>query len=135
MAHLDEAILALLLANSAITDIVGQRIYPIRAPDNPTLPMLTYQRVSNIKEHCVSKEKATFTETLFQIDCWVKQETKISGLRTLATAIRDVLNDYRGVTSGIDIQAILSDNEFDQPWDDALKIFGVTQRYRIFHRE
>lgn len=135
MAHLDEAIKALLSGDSGVTNIVGTRIYPIRAPDNSLLPMITYQRVSNIKEHCVSKEKASFTDTVFQIDCWVKQSDTIGVLRNLASAVRNVLDDYRGVTSGIDIQAILSDNEFDQPWDDELKIFGVTQRYRIFHRE
>lgn len=135
MAHLDQAIHALLVADSAVTAIVGTRIYPIRAPDNAVLPMLTYQRVSNVKEHYVSRETATFTDTIFQIDCWVKQSDTIGVLRNLATAVRTVLDDYRGITSGIDIQGILSDNEFDQPWDDELKIFGVTQRYRIFHRE
>lgn len=135
MAVLDEAIYAMLIAAPAVTNIVGTRIYPIRGPDNPVFPMVTYQRVSNVREHCVSKETATFTDTIFQIDSWVEEATKLSVLRTLAAAIRTVLDDFRGVTSGVDIQGILSDNEFDQPWDDVSKIFGVTQRYRIFHRE
>lgn len=135
MATLDEAIFSMLTGAVAVTNIVGTRIYPIRAPDNPIFPMVTYQRVSNIKEHHLTRETATFTDTIFQIDCWVEERTKLSVLRTLASAIRTVLDDFRGITSGVDIQGILSDNEFDQPWDDVSKIFGVTQRYRIFHRE
>lgn len=132
---LDEAIHALLVASSPVTTIVSTRVYPIRMPDNPTIPCITYQRVSNTREHCISMEKASFTETIFQIDCWVKQSDGMSVLRALATAVRTLLDDFRGITSGVDIQAILSENEFDQPWDDTSKIFGVTQRYRIFHRE
>lgn len=135
MAYLEEAVVALLLADTPVTNIIGGRMYVMRAPDNPTFPMCTYQRISNVREHCVSKEKASFTDTIFQIDCWVREEQTFAVLRSLAAAIRTVLDDFRGITSGVDIQAILSENEFDQPWDDTSKIFGVTQRYRIFHRE
>ena len=135
MAFLDEAVRALLLAQTSITNIIGQRLYPFRAPDNTPLPCVTYQRVSNLRDHVLSGEQAKFCETIFQIDSWVEEATKLSQLRTLAQNIRTTLDDFRGVTSGVDIQAILSENEFDQPFDDVSKIFGVSQRYRIFHRE
>lgn len=135
MPYLDEAIHSMLVGNTPITNIVSTRIWPIKLPDNGILPAVTYQRVSNVRDHCVSKEKAVLTETIFQIDSWVRQENTLAVLRALASAIRTVLDDYRGTTSGVDIQGILSDNEFDQPWDDEVKIFGVTQRFRIFHRE
>ena len=139
MAFLDEAIVALLKANSPINTVVGGRIYPIKAPDNAVMPMITYQRVSNLRESMITGEQPKLTETLFQLDIWVSQYTGqnsgISTLRTISKNVRELLDAYRGTTSGVDIQAIMSENEFDYPWDEVAKIYGVTQRYRIFHRE
>lgn len=134
MADLDTAIRARLVADGAVSALVGTRIYPIRAPDNPTLPMLTYQRISNIREHVMTGEQAKFTTTLFQIDVWAKESGGISQARSIAAAIRSSLDDFRGIITGIDVQGILSDNEWDT-WDEDTETFRITLQFRIMHRE
>lgn len=138
MAFLDEAIFGLITGVSAISTVISNRMYPIKAPDNPTYPLITYQRVSNIREGMLTKEQPKLTETILQIDTWVEQkvgENSLAILRNLSKNIRETLDAYRGIISGVDIQGILSENEFDQPWDEETKVYGVTQRFRIFHRE
>jgi len=138
MSFLDEALVSLILGSNAINNVISGRIYPIKAPDNPVMPMITYQRISNLRESLITREQPKLTETIMQIDVWVQvkaNENSLAILRTLSKNIRELLDSYSGVVLGVDIGAILGENEYDQPWDDESKIYGVTHRFRIFHRE
>jgi hypothetical protein len=44
---IENKIYACLVADTTIARIVNTRIYPLVMPQNPTLPAITYQRISN----------------------------------------------------------------------------------------
>jgi len=134
VAFLDQAIRELLTANSAITAVTSTRIYNMRAPDNPTFPLITFQRISNIREHTMSGEQAKLTDTLVQVDCWARESSGLAVVRQLAINVRLTLDNYRGTASGVDVQGIMSQNESDS-WDETTEVYRVMQQFKVIHRE
>lgn len=71
--------------STAISALVGVRVRPIPLPQEATLPAVTYQRVSTVREHASTTDPG-FAHTRFQVDCWA--ETFAGAL-----ALRDEVND------------------------------------------
>lgn len=82
-----------LIAHADIFPLVGSRVYPMLLPQNPTLPAITYQRVSGPKVQSLKGINA-LSHPRIQFDCWAATYTAVKGL---AEKLISALNDYSGV--------------------------------------
>lgn len=60
---------SLLVTDPAIVAVVGTRVYPIKAPQSPTYPLITYQQISGVRETTLHG-RAGLARPRFQIDAW-----------------------------------------------------------------
>lgn len=78
-----ETIRAKLIANPALSALVGARIYPLKLPQNPTYPAITYQRVAGDYQGDIGVHSPDF-----QFDCWASGYTEAENLtRALINAL------------------------------------------------
>ena len=82
-----------LLASTAITRIVGTRIYALEVPEDTTLPALSYRIVSAVSSPTFAT--SGMTKYRVQIDCWADGKTQgYSQAVALRDAVISSLNGY-----------------------------------------
>jgi hypothetical protein len=127
---IEDALFTKLSGTTAISDIVGTRIHPVKMPDNPTFPSITYQRISSTREQTM-QGRVSYCEAIMQIDIW-SQDYDVT--RDLASKVFSALEGFRGPISSVDIQAILSQNEIDL-FEDDVKVYRRSQTFRVIFIE
>ena len=114
---------------TAISDLVGTRIYPVRLPQKPTLPAIVYTQVAGPQietlEGCVAHNPH------FQIDCYSKNPLEAW---TVADAVEGALNLFSGVMNAEEqVSASIKINRediFEENVDD----YRVALDFSIWHR-
>lgn len=83
---------AYLIAQPAITSLVGTRVYPMTLPQGAVFPAITYQRVGGAPEfsHDGGSDVA---RARMQLDCW---STTYGDAASLGLAVKQALSGYRG---------------------------------------
>lgn len=112
---IEKALYALLVA--ADTD-AGTRVYPLSLPQNPTLPALTYQRVSTPRDLSHDGDQG-YADARVQINCWAHRSPSNLGYdqaKTLADQVRVALNGQFGTFGGVDVGRIQITGDRDE-WD------------------
>ena len=101
--ELEDALRAKLLSNTAITDLIGQRMYVLQAPQAVEVPYVVYLVVAITPEytaHCIQEnvliQYSVFAQTYAQA-------------RTIANLIRTDLEPFYGNLEGLSITAIRFD--------------------------
>jgi len=125
-----------LATDTYLVSILGSRIYPVRTPDNPIYPCVTYQRLSTQREHNL-EGAGNLSFSTFVIDIWTARNEGVGGFEhgtELSLEIRRVLDGFRGYFQGVDIQGILSENE-SQSWESEVEVYRITQNWLVIHRE
>lgn len=88
MAAIEEVIVSKLKAHAGLSALVGTRVYPAPLPQRPTLPAVTYQRISTLPIGSRDAAKANFERPRFQFDGWALD---VAGRAALADALRNAL--------------------------------------------
>lgn len=105
----EEGLVTYLLAQPTITGVIGQRLYPIHIPQNPTLPAIAYQRISTPRTYShqgfSNRARPRIQLTLFALS--------YSACKDLAEKLRAVLAGYRGLWGTVNIFSTFVDNELD----------------------
>jgi len=69
---------------TAVSDLVGAKIYPMKAPQKVALPYVTYQQISRVPaNHAMGTTSTNFQR--IQVDCWA---SSYDGAQALAAAVR-----------------------------------------------
>ena len=76
-----------LSTSATIVGLVGTRIYPLRAPQNPTFPFIVYQRISCVPEYGMDGFHGLSNVTV-QIDAYA---TSHSAVRSISSALHTVM--------------------------------------------
>lgn len=76
-----------LTADSDVSDLVSARVYAVLLPQSPTMPAISYQRISNTEQNGTS----TLRETRYQVDCW---DDGYEGVQALASAVKSALEEW-----------------------------------------
>lgn len=124
-----------LSGKSAISTLVSTRIYPLKLPEKPTLPAITY--------HCYAVESeynlagvAGWATSKWQIDIWASTETNALAI---GEAVRANLQAYSGTIGGCVCHVALLDNQqwlYEAPQSsDDLAIYHIAHQYRIIYPE
>ena len=109
-----KAIYNLLSSASAVTDIVANRIYPLRVPDKTAFPCITYQTISNVPYN--SKSGFTSYQSRVQVNVF---ENDYNNAFILSDAIKTALADKVGTFGGVVVQGTKFLNQIDQEEDFA----------------
>ena len=125
--EIGKAIYGLLSGQSAITNIVGSRIYPVSVPQFADFPFVVYTTTDT--EMTMTKDGSSPLDVItVQIDMYANDfETNT----TLAGAIRSTLDFYTGTINGQAIQRITMTNSSDGDYNAELEVFYSTQDYQI----
>jgi hypothetical protein len=78
------------LTGGAASALVGQRVYPVIAPQNVAYPCITWQRISRTEVFSLEGPSG-YADARVQIDCWAKTYGEA---RAVANAVRDDLNGW-----------------------------------------
>ena len=133
MADLAVAVRAYLLTKTAVTDIVGQRIYTDILPQSATLPAITLSKISTRHEHQLS-DFGGLAHTRMQFECFATTRLVAN---SMAEAIRACgIITQKGTTSSVDIRGVRVDdgqrNYVDYPTDGSDEHRYVTTIDLIF---
>lgn len=124
-----------LLAQSAISDVVSTRIYPVWLPQNVTYPCITISRVSESHGHNLDSASG-YAISRYQIDCWA---TSYATAYTLADAVRGELSGFAGTMGSTTVDSVVLENESDlhePPSDGGSRgMYHIACDYIICHQE
>lgn len=130
---IEQALTTYLLAQSGITDLVGQRIHFVKAPQDVANPYIVFLKVSAPREH--SHDGASgMAVTRFQFSCFANT---YSGAKDVAAAVQTALQAYQGTmggAGGVYVDSIFYDNESDR-YEEASKLYHIMVDYQITHEE
>lgn len=91
MSDITQALHAHLSTHGSLAPLVATRVYPAQLPGAPTLPAVTYQRISNVALTHRSSRRPTYSRPRFQIDGWA---ATYGGAQQLRSAIMDAMADF-----------------------------------------
>ena len=133
--YLEKALHSRLASVAAVNDIVGARKYPLVLPQNPTLPAITYRRLSGEREEGMVASYG-LAHPRIEINCW---ETTYTKVKALASAVHTALNraswteDTVSVLDGV-IESEMDD--YDEELSDSYRrVYRVIQDWILWYRE
>lgn len=137
MADVTDAFTALILSQTAITDLIGDgasplsvRFFPNGSEKNPTLPCVVYIELSAIREQDFEGPRGS-ARSRFQFDILGKTYAEV---KAVAEAFRTTLDGYIGVVSGIDFLSTKLENQYNGFEEDE-EFHRLTQEYIFYHSE
>jgi hypothetical protein len=107
--------------------LIGTRLYPLLLPQDPTLPAVTYQRIST--PMMLAFERSFLPHPRFQFDCWA---ASFPAARAVAEQVKLALDVYRGAMGAETIQASILDTDRDT-YEPQAKIFHSIVDAIIWH--
>ncbi len=127
---LNEAIYAWWQANSTLCALAGSRLYPQRLPQSSAYPAAVYQQVSEVGDMAHDGPLDLF-KAVYQFDCY---GGSLKQAKTLALALRQQLNGYKGTVGGVTIEVVFFVNMVDD-FGDALDVYRVSVDFRFMYKE
>jgi hypothetical protein len=76
--------------NPGVAALVAARIYPVRMPQQPTLPCITYIRVDGVPQYTHSG-RSDLVQSRLQISCWA---TTYAAAIALADAVKASIDSF-----------------------------------------
>lgn len=132
-----EAVLrSALVADAAVSALLGSRVYPVLAPAEAAIPFATYRRSAVQRQQTLSGPMGTPT-VLLSLDLYA---ATYEAVRDLADKCRKVLDGYGTVTAdSITVNHVSLDNEADGfvqlAGGESPPVYSVTQTYSILWQE
>jgi hypothetical protein len=135
--QLRQAVYNRLLASTAITDLVGARIYFGALPQSLSLddgPALSYTVVTRTYGHVLQGADGT-SQGRVQISSYAYTEQLAD---RIAQAVRDCWDGFRGFIGGLEVTACVLDNETDLSSPPAAStdqwLYMIASDYQVNHR-
>lgn len=112
--------------------LCGTRVYPIVLPQNPTLPAVTFQRISAVREQ-IFGGSAGLAHPRFQFTVWA---STYASSRDVAEQLRLALDGYYGLMGGAGgVQAdatLVGEQEF---FDPETGWYQTMMDFEVWHQE
>lgn len=125
---LHTAIFGYLAASADFHAVAGDRIYPVRLPQLPTMPCVSYSIMSDPR-HCL--DGATYQHSRIQFNCWAETYLQV---KSVAETIKALLNGFRGTMNSEEkIDSCLVISELDQ-FESNVDIFQEILEFSIWHK-
>ncbi len=128
---IEAALVARLLADGAVSGIIGTRVYYAVLIQNATLPAVRYQRVTSRRPSTMGVDTG-LVETTFQVDCWA---ATLDGMADLRDACRQALQRWQAPAGSPVIHDTFIDDERDHGREHDLEAYRGGLDIRIWHGE
>jgi hypothetical protein len=130
---MEEALLSYLLAASAVSSLVGNRINWVRSPQGVLSPRVVLTRVSGIRDMTLNSGPTGYVSSRVQVDCI---GTSYGSAKSVARAIETRLSGYSGTTGGIRFEGCFLIGERDDYFDTDTpdKLFRTALDFNIWHK-
>lgn len=125
---IETALYGYLSTYAGLTALVSTRIYPLQLPPKPTLPAVTYAKVSGPRIRAMGNTNQG-GRPRFQLLCW--GET-YAGSKAVAAQVQAALEGYSGVMGGVTVRGIDQENEIDDHDPDTQRYFTILD-FTIYH--
>ena len=125
---IEQALQSKLAGTSAISALVGDRIYYVRAPQDVTKPYICIQKISQVTQN-VTSDSQRIVNARFQISIF---DTTYASIKAIGAAIYTALDKYDGYMggeSGAWINNCTYDNEVDLGFDNDNLLYGLGVDY------
>lgn len=127
-----------LLADSTIEGLVGDRIYPIRAPELGVQSHVTYQVISDVPVGRPSGGPPHVHAVRIQFDVYAQAEDSVDGYaaaRTLLAALAARMDGKRGsLGSGLEsVQDIRVESQRDVVYDETTRLYQCSVDVTVYH--
>jgi len=124
MTTIDEAVRAILVANSGVYALVGTRVYPAVLPLDCALPALSFSKISN-------KYKQIAGVPRFQISCWTEDYLECQNLKQV---VETALDGYAGTISGITIIRIIP-LEAPDLYESETGVYHIPYDFKVIYKK
>ena len=118
-----------LIADSPVTALVVARIYPIKLPQSPVYPAITYQIISDIPHRSLDGD-SDLERVRARIDCWAETYTEALDL---ARKVRTAVADFSG-TMGTTVVTSSKFETWNDIFEDAPEVYRRVVDFIIAHR-
>lgn len=124
-----------LVGSTAVSAIVGTRVYPLLAPEDAPLPFITWRRSGIARQHSLAGPMGTPTVSVeFQM-----YAATYNAARDLADKARQVLDGYGGTVDTVEVKHVSLDQEYDGfvqlAGSEVPPIYTVVQVYNAIWQE
>ena len=128
--NIEQCVSDYLEGSTGIGDLIANRIYPIKLPQNSTLPAMTYRVISGMEHHDID-----VAYPRFQFDCWGES---YSDARGLADEVKEAFQRMNGAIGGSSgktmIQGVIL-NDIDMSYDMDTQLYGIFVDIRLIYRK
>jgi len=127
---IEEDLFSYLKSQSGLTNLVGNRIYPLVAPDDATLPYVVYQKISSV-EGVSHSGNSHIAHSRFQFFCVASMYKEAKDIAIQLKLI------FHGSTISLDnykLYAGYKVNELDS-YSDESGIFTILIDFMFWHKE
>lgn len=124
MTDLNKAVYDYLIADSAVSALVGTRIRPDALDDDDTMPAVLFYRTTGVHETRIDGSTAGLAETRLEVHCFANTRKQAN---EVAEAVRLAMIDFAGIRSGVNIRTSVVDTGQMQSVDNPV---GGTEVYR-----
>lgn len=130
MTMLEEGLYTHLMNQSAVTDLISTRLYPLIVPQDADLPAVAYQRITGAPAHS-HEGPSGLARARIQLTIVA---ASYSEAKAVAEAVRQALDGKRRGLGGVDVgMCMLADDADD--WSAAFEGPVVRQDYVFWYRE
>lgn len=129
----EEALHDYLSTHPGLSALIAGRIYPLVLPQKPTLPAITYQRISGLRVRS-HQGPSGLASPRFQFDAWADS---YASARTVADELRRALDGFRGMMGGapgVRVDAVHLDTDRDL-YETETRRWRVQADYFVWHEE
>jgi len=131
--EINDALYSYLSTYAGLSALISTRIYPDILPQSPTVPAITYQSISKVREH-LFRADSTLVKSRYQFSCFGNTR---SSSKAVAKQIRFALQNYSGTmggTGGVIVNAVEIDGE-DDNYESDTKLYSTMLDFLIWHEE
>jgi hypothetical protein len=128
--QIEDVIYSRLQAVSGVTDLVSTRVYPLRRPADASLPLIVYQRMSEVSPPAM-KQDPGIVMCRFRFSC---QADTPENARGLAAQVKSAIGYYRDSTTTPVVEGCLPEGSSDEFSFNA-DLFIVEKDFSISYRE
>jgi hypothetical protein len=134
---IEVAVLARLLADTVIDDIVDGRGYQLKLPQSPSYPAIRVQLISEVEAYVLTAALTNFFKARVQVDSWASDASAsdpYAAARALGQAVNDSLAGASFTQDDVEVSSIqLIDRVVDYEAEE-LRLIRVRQDYAVVFR-
>lgn len=129
----EEALFSYLTTHPTAGPVLGERIYPVAAPQGVDFPFVTYSKTDGARARSGSGPTDSQTAT-YLLSAWAKTWPKArEAARALLAALDDLRDSFLGV-SDVALGEVIAEDTRDD-YNPDLELFGRTIELTIQYRE